>query len=297
MMNRRHFCFSIGASSLLLPSQGHASTDNAVMQLRAIEQNAKGRLGVFILDTRNGRSVGWRVNERFCHCSTYKLSLSAMVFRESDAGRLNLMEMIPFKDTDIAAYSPIVKKYLSQGRLSVFFLTYAMQVASDNTAANLLMRRLGGPNALTHFWRNLGDDVSVINDYEPSVNVIPPQTIHNSTTPKAMAHTLEKIIFSDFLSSKSRHQLCDWMYVSQSGLHRIRAGIPHNWKGLDKTGSGMRAGLGNKTNDLAILFPPQDENPLIVTGYFENPLFSNSVSEKDESVLRMVGHTAVSWHS
>jgi len=296
MMNRRDVMLAIGAS-LVLADRVDAGTHmrNPTARLRAIERASGGRLGAFVFDTGSGRSFGWRADERFCHCSTFKLSLAAMALREADAGRLDPMETLPFSRADIVAYSPVVEENLDKGTLPILALAEAVQVTSDNAAANVLMRRLGGPDAVTQFWRDIGDAVSRLDGYEPAINVIPPGTEENSTTPRAMAGTVRRIVLGDVLRTASRDRLRGWMAATQSGSKRIRAGLPAGWHGLDKTGTGMRPGVGNKTNDLAVLMPPGGRSPLIVTGYFENPNFSEDVRPADETTLKTLGRVAVTW--
>ncbi|MFV0644749.1 MAG: class A beta-lactamase [Sphingomonadaceae bacterium] len=295
-MTRRDFACVAGAS-LLLSSCSTIVTPpiDPTVRLGAIEQAAGGRLGAFIFDTSNGRSLGWRADERFCHCSTFKLSLAAMALRQSDAGLLDLTEHLAFSRKDIVAYSPVVEDNLGAGSLPIITLAEAVQVTSDNAAANVLMRRLGGPEAVTRFWREIGDNVSRLDGYEPDINIIPPGTQENSTTPRAMAETVRRIVLGDVLKEDSREQLQKWMEATRSGMNRIRAGVPQDWRSLDKTGTGMRPVIGNKTNDLAVLFPPGRRAPLIVAGYFEHPVFSEDVREQDEAALRAVGEVAVSW--
>ena len=294
-MNRRDMMLAIGAS-VLLAGRGNAGAIGRAptARLRAIERAAGGRLGAFVLDTGSGRSFGWRADERFCHCSTFKLSLAAMALREADAGRLDLTETLAFSRADIVGYSPVIEKNLDKGKLPILALAEAAQITSDNAAANVLMRRLGGPDAVTRFWREIGARTSRLDGYEPVVNVIPPGTQENSTTPRAMAETVRRIVLGDVLGTANRDRLRGWMAATQSGAKRIRASLPADWRGLDKTGTGMRPGIGNKTNDVAVLIPPGNRSPVIVTGYFENPSFSEDVRPADEAVLEKVGRIAVS---
>ncbi|MBW8753632.1 MAG: class A beta-lactamase [Sphingomonadales bacterium] len=295
-MDRRQF--AIGAAALLMPGCAQAAskkTDGA-KRLAAIEKAAGGRLGAFLLDTGSGESFGWRADERFCHCSTFKFSLAAMALREADAGRLNLQEALSFSRADIVGYSPVIEANLDKGRLPILALAEAAQVTSDNAAANVLMRRLGGPAAMTRFWRELGDKVSRLDGYEPAINVIPPGTEENSTTPRAMAETLRRIALGDVLAGESRARLRGWMEETRSGMRRIRAAIPPDWRGLDKTGTGMRAATGNKTNDIAVFLPPS-RAPLVVTAYYENPAFAENTRPEDEAVLKSLGELAVAWAS
>ena len=296
MINRRHFALGISAG-LFVPSWAAArqSRFDPIAHLAALERSTGGRLGAFVLETGSERSFGWRADERFCHCSTFKLSLAAMALRESDAGRLDLSEPLAFNQADIVAFSPVVEKNLGRASLPILALAEAIQVTSDNAAANILMRRLGGPDALTRFWRQIGDHSSRLDGYEPAINVIPPGTEQNSTTPRAMAHTVRRIVLGDVLGATNRERLRGWMAATRSGQNRLRAGIPPDWRGFDKTGTGMRPGVGNKTNDLAVLAPPAGRAPLGVTGYFETPSFSDDSRPEDEAVLKTLAEVAVAW--
>ncbi|OLP61821.1 hypothetical protein BJF93_19205 [Xaviernesmea oryzae] len=293
-ITRRYLLGGIGAS-LSLGGAAFAQNGDPVARLRAAERKAGVRLGAFVLDTERGRSFGWRADERFCHCSTFKFSLAALALREADAGRLDPAEMLAFSRRDIIAYSPVVEDHLAAGRLSILALAEAVQVTSDNAAANILMRRLGGPEALTRFWREIGDDKSRLDGYEPAINIIPVGTEENSTTPRAMAGTVQRIVLGDVLSAESRQRLRAWMSATKTGLTRLRGGIPATWQGLDKTGTGMRRGVGNKTNDLAVLFPPGGRKPLVIAAYVENPAFSPETRPQDEALLRTLAELAVAW--
>ena len=296
MIDRREFSFGVGANLLLPGKVGRRDLRIApVARLRAIEGAAGCRLGAFVLDSRSGQGFGWRADERFCHCSTYKLSLAALALREGDAGRLDLAEPLAFSRADVIGNSPVVEANLAKSRLPVLALAEAVQITSDNAAANVLMRRLGGPAALTRFWREIGDKESRLDGYEPAINAIPTGTEENSTTPRAMAETLRQIVLGDVLSPSSRNRLRNWMAETRSGLHRIRAAIPAGWRGFDKTGTGMRPGMGNKTNDLAILDPLGGRSPIVVIGYYENPSFAEDPRPEDEAVLKTLGEVAVEW--
>ncbi|GGB23103.1 beta-lactamase [Sphingomonas metalli] len=294
-MNRRYFLCGAGLGLIGARAAATPSYDReAVAALRGVESAVGGRLGVLIRDTATGRSIGWRPRERFCHCSTFKLSLAAMALRESDARRLDLAERLAIAPADILEPSPVVASHMAAGRMSILALARASQVASDNAAANILMRRLGGPAALTRFWRGIGDGTSRIDGYEPDINVIPPGTGENSTTPEAMARSLERMVLGDVLAPSSRKLLRDWMAETVSGARRLRAALPPGWSGLDKTGTGMRPGVGNKTNDLAVLLPPDGRGPLVIAAYLETP-FAAQVRPRDEAALKAVGDIALTW--
>ena len=53
-----------------------------------------------------------------------------------------------------------------------------------------------------------------------------------------MGHSLEKILFTQFLSNEDKDLLITWMRNNTTGYQRIRAGVPLGWAVADKTGSG-----------------------------------------------------------
>lgn len=70
------------------------------------------------------------------------------------------------------------------------------------------------------------------------------------------------MLVGDALSSTSRHTLIGWLKNCQTGLQRLRAGLPGTWTVGDKTGTGDRGA----SNDLAIIWPPR-RAPLLVAAY------------------------------
>jgi beta-lactamase class A len=275
-------------------SPGEAAPDFAA-RLAAIEKASGGKLGAFVLDTGSGRTLGWRQGERFCHCSSFKLSLAALVLREAAAGRISLDEPLRYTKADLLQSSPVTTANVARGSMTMGELAHATQVTSDNAAANLLMRRLGGPQVVTRFWREIGDRVSRLDAYEPELNRIPPGTQENSTTPEAMARTLAKIVTGNVLSAGDAERLRGWMRETKTGARRIRAGLPAGWDSGDKTGTSVPDIPPATYVDIAFVTPP-GAAPLIVTGYFSDPTNSGGeMREEAQAVLASVGTLAAQW--
>jgi beta-lactamase class A len=235
-------------------------------RLRALEASAGGRLGVYIHDTNRRAGTGWRENERFAHCSSFKLSLAAMVLRLADQRQLDLTEVLHWEPRDMLTVSPVTEANIERG-LSVEALAHATLVTSDNTAANVLLKRFGGPASLTAFWRTLGDTVSRLDRYEPELNVTPPGTELDTTTPIAMARTTTALVSGGALSSTSKAKLRAWMAEVRTGTQRIRAGFPPDWQSGDKTGTGI--GKTKHTYVDIAYGQPAGRGSIIVTAYFE----------------------------
>src|SRR5690606_18303721 len=119
---------------------------------------------------------------------------------------------------------------------------------------NILLRHIGGPQALTAFWRALGDDVTRLDRYEPDLNTSQGEDARDTTTPAAMARTMSAILTGPVLAPVSRERLIGWTIASRTGLERLRGGFPPEWRAGDKTGTYAGEGArDSKTNDIAIV--------------------------------------------
>src|SRR5215475_983287 len=76
---------------------GLASIGEAVAK---IEAESGGRLGVAVLDTSTGALVGYRIDERFPMCSTFKALAAAAILTRVDAGKEQLTRRIKVEQKD-----------------------------------------------------------------------------------------------------------------------------------------------------------------------------------------------------
>ncbi len=283
-----------GATLYAAPALNADAISNTDKALADIEAASGGRLGVFAMDTASGRSIGLNADSRFGMCSTFKLLLAAAALREADAGRIDLNAALPYTKTDVVAYSPITKVNLGKGGMTIRDLAYATQTTSDNTAANLLLRQFGGPQGFTTMLRAMGDATTRVDRIEPAMNLVPAGEVRDTTTPRAMAETTARLLTSNVLTPASRKMLLDWMIETKTGMKRIRANLPKDWRAGDKTGTGSHVSMPNKYNDVAILMPP-NRAPIFVAVYFEAAGYFADTRPQDEAVLAKVGELVVAW--
>ncbi|MEP7157641.1 MAG: class A beta-lactamase, partial [Betaproteobacteria bacterium] len=266
-------------------------------------------------DTANGRTLGHHEDKRFGLCSTFKLLLAAVILREADAGRIDPTAFMAYGRKDLLSHAPVTKANVEKGGMSVIALARAAQTTSDNTAANLLLKMLGGPAAFTAMLRVLGDPVTRLDRYETELNFVPPGEMRDTTTPRAMAQIFAHVLAGNTLTAASRAVLIDWMIATQTGLKRIRAGLPAHWPAGDKTGTAAHPAMPNKHNDVAIIFPlsvsshslsshPHSSQapsglparaPVIVAAYFNAAKHSEQQRPEDDAVLAKVGSVVAKW--
>jgi len=267
----------------------------AVAALAAVEREQGGRFGVCVLDMASGRGFGWRADERFGQCSTFKLTLAARVLAGIDAGEIDAGERLRFGAGDLLPGSPVTAQHVGESGMSVMALAEAAQTTSDNLAANLLLRRIGGPAELTRFWRRLGTPQCRLDRFEPDLNFQPPGEIRDTVTPRGAARALAAIVGPRVLAPASRDRLLGWMAATTTGAARIRAGLPRDWRAGDKTGTGFRAGMGNLTNDIAVAWPEPGAAPLVIAGFRQAAGHTPAVRPADEAALRLLGELAGKW--
>ncbi len=285
----------VTVSLFILNGCTHHESYSDSSSLAELEARSGGRLGAFVLDTATGQSIGLRPAERFGMCSTFKLPLAIVVLHEADHGRMDLEKRIPITESDLVGHAPVTNANLARGSLTIRELAEAAQVTSDNGAANLLLRELGGPAAFTAKLGSFGDSVSRLDHLEPAMNFVRPGEIHNTTTPEAMANLVARALTTDaILTTASRTTLIEWMVATETGLARLRAGLPSDWRAGDKTGTGITPSLANKTNDIAIAWPP-GQAPLVITAYYESPSYFEDIRDEDQAVLAEVGRIAAAW--
>ena len=230
--------------------------------LAAYERESGGRIGVYAENLATGAKLTWRAEERFVMCSTFKASLAACVLARVDRGQDRLDAMIGYGADDLLEYAPTARSNLAKGAMSVADMCEAAVELSDNTCANLLLARVGGPAALTAFWRAAGDDVSRLDHNEPELNRSPPGDPHDTTTPTAMAGNLRHFVLGETLSQDSREHLTGWMVNCKTGNNRLRAGLPRDWRIGDKTGNNGKDASG----DIAVAWP-KSGGPVLVCAY------------------------------
>lgn len=223
-------------------------------ELDALEKRYDARVGIYALDTGTGRTVAHRADERFAYASTFKALLAGLILQEVD----DLDRVVPYGSDALVTYSPVTEQNVATG-LSVGALAEAAVRTSDNTAANLLLDQLGGPEGVADALARVGDETTQPVRREPDLNSATPGDPRDTSTPRAMAETLRQFALGDLLTDTEQQTLIQWMSDNTTGDTLIRAGAPERWIVADKSGAG---GHGTR-NDIGIAWPP-DADPIVI---------------------------------
>ncbi len=261
------------------------------------ELEGSSRLGVAVLDTGTGAVVGHRLDERFPMCSTFKVVLAAMVLERAATGGPGLDTPLTFTKADLVHHAPVTEPLLTaatarglpHATATVGELARATQTTSDNPAANVLLRHLGGPEALTAFCRRHGDQVTRVDRLEPAMNQWAEGDPRDTTSPRAKATLMAHLLYGGGLPAPARATLREWMIATETGAKRLRAGWPAGWVAGDKTGTMVGDGQTTKINDVAWLEPPDGRAPLVVAAYLDTRAVAENTRPEEQEVLAKVG--------
>lgn len=271
---------ALGAPACAAAPQPAAATGSAFARL---EQRANARVGVVALDTATGRVVAYRAGERFPFASTAKVLAAGVALRRLTEAQLD--HVVRYDQTDVLDYAPVTDDFVTSG-LAVRHLINASLQWSDNTAANLVVERLGGPDRLERSLRAIGDTTTSVDRLEPELNEAVPGDLRDTTTPRAMVTDLRRLLLGHTLTPRRRMLLRSMMVTNTTGDRLIRAGVPAGWTVADKTGS---ASYGTR-NDVAVAWPPRGAAPVVIAVFTTH----TDVSAKtDDALVAALTRTAL----
>lgn len=220
-------------------------------QLAKLEADNDGRIGLYAIDTANNTHLQYRADERFPAASTAKVMAVSLLLKQSMSNPKLLAEKISYNKSDLEKWSPFTEKHVGE-EVTYAQLAEATIAQSDGTGLNLIVDKTGGKSAVNQFARSIGDKSYNLENF--------------TSTPAAMAKSLQKLILENVLAKPQRDLLWSWLKNNTTGDLRIRAGVPKGWVVGDKTGTGIEYGI---TNDIAVIWPPQCK-PIVLSIYFKH---------------------------
>ncbi|MGE6551357.1 class A beta-lactamase BlaIII [Bacillus mycoides] len=221
-----------------------------------LEKEYDAKLGIYALDTGTNQTVAYHSDDRFAFASTSKSLAVGALLRKNSLEALD--QRITYTHEDLSNYNPITEKHVDTG-MTLKELADASVRYSDSTAHNLILKQLGGPSEFEKILKEIGDTVTTSERFEPELNEVHPGETHDTSTPEAIAKTLQSFTLGTALPIEKRELLVDWMKRNTTGDKLIRAGVPKGWEVADKTGAGS---YGTR-NDIAIIWPP-NKKPIVL---------------------------------
>ncbi|MDI1479577.1 class A beta-lactamase [Polyangium sp. y55x31] len=293
----------------------------------AAEARSGGRLGVAVVEPSSGQRWVHHAGERFPLQSTFKAPLAAAVLARVDAGALALDTKIEVRRDDLSVcWSPLAEAFQGEAQsFSLLDLLTQSVAISDNTAADVLMHQIGGPDSVNallsrsgvtgmrvdRYERDLQLQFHGFAAYEPAMSTCKGMDAaierlpkdeqlrafdaylrdpRDTTTPEAAADFLLKLDRGEMLTPASTRVLLDIMHGAKTGIRRLRAGLPPDARLAHKTGtSADTEGRNGATNDIGIVSLP-DGRKLVIVALLTD---SSAPEETREGALADVARAAV----
>lgn len=263
-------------------------------EVRAIARRVRpGRLGVGLTNLESGEYFTFNGDSPLPLQSVFKLHLAAAYLAEADAGRATLDEAFDLTELQLSPpWSPISAAWPGRRTYTALELITAAVQNSDNTAADVLMKRIGGPGALTAWLRQEGFEETRVDRYErelqieahgmPSFrpewarpeafdaarNAVPADTRltalnaylrdpRDRASARSMLAFLSRLNVGELLTPASTQRLMQILHGTQTGRDRLSAGLPKGARFAHKTGtSGVDLGINLAVNDAGIAVLP-----------------------------------------
>ena len=256
------------------PARPAVIVPTEALDLSALEARGGGRLGLAAMDMENGRNLAWRGQERFVYCSTFKMYLAAATLLRVQGGEERLDRAVPITRADMINHAPATEPAVGS-TLTIEQLMKGTVELSDNPAANILIRELGGIDALRAFYRGIGDNSTRVDRLEPEMNRLDGDK--DTIQPTQSRVNLYRLLVDPAtpLSPASKEKLLGWMFASLTGMGRIKGGVPSDWRVAHKTGTG---GDG-PANDIGLIYPPTG-SPIMLAVYYHG-VRASSDAEND----------------
>ncbi|MFN8088454.1 MAG: class A beta-lactamase [Mycobacterium sp.] len=227
-------------------------------RIALLEQRHNAIVGFYGVDLESNRMFAHRDDDRFAMCSTFKAYLAARVLQKAQHNELALTDTVHIDPAAVVGYSPVAGPKAGSG-VALSELCRAALQQSDNTAANALLRTIGGPRAITEFARSIGDEQTRLDRWETDLNSAIPGDPRDTSTPHALGGGIRVLLTGSVLDEHYRKQLEEWMRGNVTSSRSMRAGLPQGWTTADKTGTGDYA----STNDVGIAYGPAGRRVLL----------------------------------
>ncbi|MFM9853873.1 MAG: serine hydrolase [Sphingomonadaceae bacterium] len=272
-----------------------------VRQIRALGRSFDGRVGIVVRSISDGWSASFGGAGIFPQQSVSKLWVASAVLDQVDAGKMALNDPVTLTQRDLTIFHQPIRKRIGTGSYTTTIaelLSFAM-TQSDNTANDVLFRRVGGQAGLQAFLvnKNLGeiamgpgekalqaqtaaltwdDRFSYGRTFWQVRESVPLRTRARAlttyvidppdgATPVGIARALARIKGGGLLSPASTAYLLTLMAQSKTGPDRLKGGLIDGWTMAHKTGTGQVLGtFATAYNDVGILSSPVGKDYAIV---------------------------------
>jgi len=242
---------------LILSVASALAQESLRQQIAAIARDAHGKVAVACSLPGSTLNCDLNPNAHPPMQSVFKLPLAIAILHQVEQGRFSLDQPVRFLPQDRIlphAYSPLQEKYPDGGvdvpLRELLRLTVAL---SDNVAADILLRLIGGPQAVDTYIAALGVSGFYLQDSEALLHRDKSAQYRNWFEPAGAVQLLRRISDNSPLTAEHTDLLLEWMTPAER-TNRLDADLPAGIRVAHKSGtSGVDNGVAHATNDIGLI--------------------------------------------
>lgn len=293
-------------------------------EVRRLTTHMDGDVGVAAVDLASGAGFSVNGDEPFPMASTIKVAIAGAALHEIDSGRLALTDMVAVPQAMRFLPGTIGDNLLHDGiELSVHNLLEAMLTVSDNTAADVMLKKIGGPAVATAWLRSIGvqgqrvdrsivdmqraffgfgpdvppgkfDEASDLTEAQRAIDsgaVRNPRfddSVLDTSTPEAMATLLYRIFRGEALSPASTAVITAIMARCQTGPERLLGLLPPGIAIAHKTGT-----VAGSLNDVGVIELPEGAGSIAIAVFTKK---STPPWDKRERVIAQISRAVFDYY-
>lgn len=282
---------------LLSPVVAFAQQAKLKSEIEAISRQAKGIVGVGVLDLQTKETLLINQDHKFPMQSTFKFPLAIAMLDLVDKGKYKLDQKVYVKkeQLDQKTHSPMRDKRPNQdfGITIGELISYSVS-ESDNNACDILFDLAGGTKKVNDYIHSLGvKDIAIVATEKEMTRGWEVQYT-NYARPSAYLQLLQIAYERKKLSKSSHDFLWNVLIEGPTGLKRIKGQLPKGTEVAHKTGtSGTNdKGITAATNDAGIMKLPDGKAIAVVV------FVSDAAADIDtrERVIAQVAKAVWDYH-
>lgn len=287
-------------------------------QIQSLIKRADGEVGVAIKHLESGQELCINGETLFPMASVFKLPVLVEAMAQVKEGKFSLEDEVSIGKTDQHLGSGLLSDLVAPGiKLSVRNLIQLMMMISDNSAADILLEKVGAENVNQRL-RAYGIQGLMVKrtcqelimdfvglDYEKYKGMSLDQFAaelqgsrdrspeafrqavlkfslnpEDQSTPRALNSLLEKTFKKEILDPASCDLILSILLDCQTGESRIKGELPPGTRVAHKTGT-----IAGTANDSGVIFFPDGQGHVILTVLTKN--FMGKTSEVESIIARI----------
>ena len=234
--------------------------------LASLAAKLEGVLGLGACNLVTGEEIYWNPERIFPQGSTIKILILIELFRQAEAGEIDLKASYLVRDVDKVGGAGILKELGHESvRLTVRDLAVLMMVLSDNTASNLLID-LVGLERINQTVQDLGFQHTRLTRRFQDYYALH-TGLDNTSTPREMVRLLSRLYHHELVDPTTTSGILDLMQRPKPG--EIRQLLPEELVIAHKPG-----GLNGGVSDAGIVYQP--DSPYVIA------LMTNFLHDTDQ---------------